>query len=61
MRALGLVNPTMRELAEMSYEFDQPFVLDTSKYQAAFGQAGTPMAAALAATVAWYRTRTSTP
>jgi len=61
VRALGLVNPTMRELAEMSYEFDQPFVLDTSKYQAAFGPAGTPLAAALAATVAWYRTRTSTP
>ena len=61
LRALGLVNPTIRELAEMSYEFDQPFVLDTSKYQAVFGPAGTPLAAALAATVAWYRTRTSTP
>jgi hypothetical protein len=22
-----------RELAEMTYEFDQPFVLDTSKYE----------------------------
>jgi hypothetical protein len=22
-----------RELAEMTYEFDQPFVLDTSKYK----------------------------
>ena len=60
VRALGLVNPTMRELAEMSYEFDEPFVLDTSKYQAAFGAAGTLLAAALAATVAWYRNRTST-
>src|ERR1700720_688706 len=29
VRALGLVNPMMRELAEMSYEFEQPFVLDT--------------------------------
>jgi len=26
-----------------------------------FGTAGTPLAAAIAATVAWYRTRTSTP
>ena len=57
VRALGLVNPMLRELAEMSYEFDEPFVLDTSKYQAAFGPAGTPLAAALAATVAWYRTQ----
>ena len=61
VRVLGLVNPMLRELAEMSYEFDEPFVLDTSKYQATFGVAGTPLAAAIAATVAWYRTRPSTP
>ncbi len=61
VRALALVNPTLRELAEMSYQFDEPFVLDTSKYEAAFGAAGAPLAAAIAATVAWYRTRTSTP
>ncbi len=61
VRALGLVNPLMRELAEMSYEFDAPFVLDTSKYESAFGAAGTPLKAAIAATVAWYRSRPSTP
>jgi nucleoside-diphosphate-sugar epimerase len=56
VRALGLVNPMLRELAEMAYEFDQPFILDTSKYESAFGAAGTPLAGAVAATVAWYRT-----
>ncbi|HEV2239483.1 MAG TPA: NAD-dependent epimerase/dehydratase family protein [Streptosporangiaceae bacterium] len=61
VRALALVNPLMRELAEMAYEFDQPFILDTSKYQSAFGAAGTRLADAIAATVAWYRTRPSTP
>jgi nucleoside-diphosphate-sugar epimerase len=60
VRALGLVNPMLRELAEMAYQFDEPFVLDTSKYQAAFGTAGTPLKAAIAATVAWYRTRPGT-
>jgi nucleoside-diphosphate-sugar epimerase len=60
VRALGLVNPMMRELAEMSYQFDEPFILDTSKYQAAFGAGGTPLAAAITATVAWYRTRPNT-
>jgi nucleoside-diphosphate-sugar epimerase len=59
VRALGLVNPTMRALAEMAYEFDEPFVLDTTRYQATFGPGGTPLAAAVAATVAWYRTQTS--
>ena len=61
LRALGLVNPMLRELTETYYQFDQPFVLDTSKYQTTFGTAGTPLAAAIAATLAWYRTRTSTP
>ncbi len=61
VRALGLVNPTLRELTETYYQFDQPFVLDTSKYQATFGAAGTPLADAIAATLAWYRTRPGTP
>ena len=61
VRALALVNPMLRGLAEMSYEFDEPFVLDTSKYESAFGTAGTPLAAAIAATVAWYRTRPGKP
>ena len=60
VRALGLVNPMLRELAEMAYEFDEPFVLDTSKYESTFGAAGTPLAAAVAETVAWYRTRPGT-
>ena len=61
VRALGLASPMMRGLAEMSYQFDQPFILDTSKYQSVFGAAGTPLADAIAATIAWYRTRPGTP
>jgi nucleoside-diphosphate-sugar epimerase len=61
VRALGLFNPTFRELVELSYEFDQPFVLDTTKYQSTFTTATTPLATAIAATVAWYQTRNGTP
>jgi nucleoside-diphosphate-sugar epimerase len=61
LRALGLVNPMLRELAETYYQFDRPFVLDTSKYESVFGTAGTPLADAISATVAWYKTRPSTP
>lgn len=57
LRALGLVNPMMRGLAEMAYEFEEPFVLDTTKYESTFGAAGTPLAEAIKATVAWYRAR----
>jgi hypothetical protein len=57
VRALGLFNPTIRELVELSYEFEQPFVLDSSKYQSTFGADATPLATAIAATVAWYQSR----
>ncbi len=60
VRALGLVNPTMRELAELTYEFDEPFVLDTTKYESTFGNSGTPLPEAISATVAWYRNRANT-
>jgi nucleoside-diphosphate-sugar epimerase len=52
LRALGLVNPMMRGLAEMAYEFEAPFVLDTSKYRTTFGGQTTPMDEAIATTVA---------
>jgi nucleoside-diphosphate-sugar epimerase len=57
LRALGLVNPVLRGLTETYYQFDDPFILETTKYETAFGAVGTPLAAAIAATVAWYRTR----
>lgn len=58
VRALGLVNPMMRGLAEMAYQFDEPFVLDTSKYASTFGAGGTSLAVAINATVSWYRSTT---
>jgi nucleoside-diphosphate-sugar epimerase len=61
VRALGLANPTLRELAETYYQFGEPFILDTTKYQATFGTAGTPLGDAIAATLAWYRTRPPAP
>ena len=60
LRALGLVNPMIRALSEMAYEFEEPFVLDTSKYQQTFGNTGTPLTTAIDDTIAWYRARPST-
>ena len=51
----------MRELAEMGYEFEARFVLDTRKYQSHVRGACTPPPFAIAATVAWYRARPSRP
>ena len=57
VRALGVVNPMMRSLAEMAYEFDEPFVLDTTKFRSTFGEATTPLATAIAETLTWYRNK----
>jgi len=59
MRALGLFNPTMRALVEMTYEFDESFVLDTTKFESTFGADGTPLARAVEETVSWYRAQGS--
>jgi nucleoside-diphosphate-sugar epimerase len=60
VRGLGLASPVLRELVETYYQFGESFVLDTTKYESVFGPAGTPLADAIAATVAWYRTRPGT-
>ena len=57
LRGLGLFNPLLRSMVEMTYQFDQPFVLDASKYESTFGQTGTPLRQAIATTVSWYRDR----
>ena len=55
VRALGLFSPMMRGLAEMAYEFEEPFVLDTAKYRSTFETSTTPLSTAIAETVGWYR------
>ena len=59
LRALEMVSPLMRGLAEMQYEFDAPFVLDTSKYESTFGAAGTALTHAIRETLAWYASEAS--
>jgi nucleoside-diphosphate-sugar epimerase len=55
MRALGLVNRTVREINEMRYEFDEPFILDASRAKTELGLRATPLAEAVEHTVRWYR------
>jgi nucleoside-diphosphate-sugar epimerase len=55
LQAIGLFNPTLREVAEMVYQFEEPFVVDHSKFTQAFGKLATPLPEALATTVAWWQ------
>ncbi len=50
MRLVGLMNPVVRELREMVYQYDSPYIFDSSKYAKAFGFAGTPYAEGIHAT-----------
>ena len=53
--AAGLFSREMRELAETSYMFTRPFVLDSSASEQRLGLSPTPVEAGLAETVAWWR------
>jgi nucleoside-diphosphate-sugar epimerase len=55
LRAVGLVMPFMRELPEMAYQWEVPFVIDDAKFRTRFGIAPTPLADQIATTVAWAR------
>ncbi|GGC02623.1 NAD-dependent epimerase/dehydratase family protein [Cellulomonas carbonis] len=55
LRALGAVNPMLRELGEVAYQFERPFVLDSSAAERTFGLAPTPWDEVLEAQVAAYR------
>jgi nucleoside-diphosphate-sugar epimerase len=55
LRAIGLFNPGIRETIEMLYEFEEPFVVDHSKFGEAFGEHTTPLRESIQGTVRWYR------
>ena len=54
---MGLFNPMMRELKEVLYQFERPFVVDHSKFERAFGARTTPHREAVKLTVDWFRSR----
>ena len=54
LRAIGLFNPGIRETIEMLYEFEEPFVVDHSRFEKAFGEQATPLEEAIGETVRWY-------
>lgn len=60
-RALGLVVPVLREVDELMYQFDRPFVVDAGATTATFGLRPTPWEEALAATVAGWSGRAAAP
>ncbi|GHJ35976.1 NAD-dependent epimerase/dehydratase family protein [Streptomyces sp. TS71-3] len=53
----SLLSPLLRELKEVRYQFDRPFVVDSSAYEAEFTVRTTPVDEQVKQTVAWWRER----
>ena len=53
MRLMGLFSRPMRELAEMRYQWQQPFVVDDARFRETFGVSATPWDRAISETMAW--------
>ena len=51
----GLFIPEARETVEMMYEFENPFVIDSSKFEKTFGIKAIPIREAIRETVNWYK------
>jgi hypothetical protein len=55
LRLAGLTNPAVREILEMAYLFEEPFVVDSGAIAAELGVRATPVEQALAETFDTYR------
>lgn len=51
----ALFNPTLRAVKEQLYQSERPWVVESSKFELAFGWSATPLSEAVDATVGWFR------
>lgn len=59
LRLVGLFHRDVREMIELTYEFEDDFLVDSSDFERHFGVGPTPLPDALAATLEWFRTEAS--
>ncbi|MGA9872000.1 MAG: NAD-dependent epimerase/dehydratase family protein [Rhodococcus sp. (in: high G+C Gram-positive bacteria)] len=55
MRTLGVVSRPIAELVDTLYQFEHPYILDSSRSEDLLGQTPTPLVDGTAATVAWWK------
>ncbi|SDL43263.1 Nucleoside-diphosphate-sugar epimerase [Arthrobacter sp. ov407] len=61
LRGLSLINSTVRELLEMQYQFEEPFIVGSSKIADRLGLTATPLDQAIAETLVDYGADESPP
>ena len=57
LRSIGLFSPVIRELDEVAYQVEGPFIIDDRAMRDTFGLEPTGFSNAVAATVRWWRER----
>lgn len=55
IRFAGLFSPMIREVDEVLYEFEKPYLVSGEKFARAFGKIATPHREAVKETVEWYK------
>ncbi len=55
LRIVGLFVPGAYETVEMLYEFEKPFIVDSSKFEQHFEYRATPIREAIKKTLEWYK------
>lgn len=55
LSVLGLAMPILRELKEMAYQWEEPFVVDDRRFRARFGVEATPLETGVRETAEWAR------
>jgi nucleoside-diphosphate-sugar epimerase len=53
----GIFSPTIRAVREQLYQSEHPWVVDSGKFERAFGWHATPLPEAIRETTAWFRAR----
>lgn len=57
LNLIGLFNPSVKEVIEMLYEFEAPFVIDASAMEKTFGLTATPFEQRISETLDWAKTQ----
>jgi nucleoside-diphosphate-sugar epimerase len=51
----ALFNPTLRAVKEQLYQSERPWLVDSTRFERAFGWQATPLSEAIQQTVAWFK------
>ena len=57
---MAMFNKNMKDIKEMLYLYENPFVVEHNKFEKTFGMTATPRELALKETIAWYKRESTT-